>query len=118
MKLSAIAGCRNNLTGVSRGMKAILRGAVVSFLGYSSLALADTYTGVVSDTKKFHNGGEVVDMDGRYPAQKMSFYVPPEDAAKVGPLPPEGAKVTATGDVTQYRGKPEIKIHAPNQWKW
>ena len=99
-------------------MKTILRLAVVSFVGLFSAAYADTYTGVVSDTKTFHNGGEVVDLDGHYPNQKMSFFVPPEDAAKVGPLPPEGAKVTATGDITQYRGKPEIKIHGPAQWKW
>jgi hypothetical protein len=34
----------------------------------SSGAVADTYTEVVSDTKHFHNGGFVVDLDGPYPS--------------------------------------------------
>jgi hypothetical protein len=79
---------------------------------------ADTYTGVVSDVKHFHNGGVAVDLDGKWPNQKMTFYVPPDEAAAVGTMPPDGAKVTATGTVEPYRGKPEIKIHKADQWKW
>jgi len=80
--------------------------------------IADTYTGVVSDVKHFAHGGVAVDLDGKYPDQKMTLYVSPKDEATVGALPPEGAKVTATGTTTQYHGKPEIKIHAAGQWKW
>jgi hypothetical protein len=87
----------------------------VSMTGYS---LADTYTGMVSDVKHFHNGGVAVDLDGHWPHEKMALYIPPRDAAAVGALPAEGAKVTATGTVDQYRGKPEIKIHQASQWKW
>jgi hypothetical protein len=97
-------------------MKALL--FVCALLAFSLPALAGTYTGIVSGVKHFHNGGVAVDLDGAYPNQKMTFYVPPEDAAKVGPLPPEGAKVTATGTQALYKGKPEIKIFAPDQWKW
>ena len=71
---------------------------------------ADTYTGVVSGGEHFHNGGVAVDLDGTYPNEKMTLYLPPEAEAKVGQLPPIGATVTATGPVTQYHGKPEIKI--------
>jgi len=81
-------------------------------------AIADTYTGVVSQVKHFHNGGIAVDMDGRWPDQAMTFYIAPADVDAVGALPPEGAKVTATGAKDMYRGKPEIKIHKADQWKW
>jgi hypothetical protein len=91
--------------------------AVVLFLA-ALPAFADTYTGVVSGVKHFAKGGVAVDMDGKYPDQKMTLYVSPKDEATVGALPAEGAKVTATGEVTPYHGKPEIKIHAADQWKW
>ena len=81
-------------------------------------APVDIYTGVVSGVKHFKHGGVAVDMDGKYPDQKMTLYVSPEDEAAVGKLPPEGSKVTATGTITQYHGKPEIKIHDAGQWKW
>lgn len=81
-------------------------------------AAADTYTGVVSDVKHFHNGGIAVDLDGHWPHEKMALYLPSTDAATVGALPVEGDKVTATGTVDQYHGKPEIKIHQASQWKW
>ena len=81
-------------------------------------AVADTYTGVVSGVKQFASGGVAVDLDGKYPDQKMTLYVSPKDEATVGALPSEGAKVTATGTITHYRGEPEIKIHEAGQWKW
>ncbi len=81
-------------------------------------ALADTYTGVVSGVKHFSAGAVAVDLDGKYPHEKMALYIPAADVAAVGALPTEGAKVTATGDVIQYKGKPEIKITAKSQWSW
>ena len=91
--------------------------AVVLFC-ITAPAFANTYTGVVSGVKHFAKGGVAVDMDGKYPEEKMTLYVCPKDEATVGALPPEGAKVRATGTTTQYHGKPEIKIHEASQWKW
>lgn len=48
----------------------------------------------------------------------MTFYVPAEDTSKVGALPARGAKVTATGSIVAYKGKPEIKILESKQWTW
>jgi len=101
--------------GYNAGMKSIL---IILLAGMSVPALADTYTGVVEGTKHFRNGGIVVDLDGKYPNEKMQLYVPPADANAVGPLPSEGAKVTATGDIISYHSKPEIKIRQPSQWHW
>lgn len=81
-------------------------------------AFADTYTGIVSGGKHFRNGGVAVDLDGTYPNEKMTLYLAPGSEAKVGKLPPIGCTVTASGPVTQYHGKPEIKIESANQWKW
>jgi hypothetical protein len=97
-------------------MRTVLCAAVLFFLSVS--AFADTYTGIVSGVKHFSQGGIAVNLDGKYPDQKMTLYVSPKDEAVVGALPSEGAKITATGTITQYRGKPEIKIHEPGQWKW
>jgi len=97
-------------------MRAFL--CLCAFLALSLPSLADSYTGIVSGVKHFHSGGIAVDLDGKYPDQKFTFYVPPEAAAKVGALPPEGAKVTGTGTQIAYKGKPEIKIFTADQWKW
>jgi hypothetical protein len=96
-------------------MKALL----FSILILSTIpAVADSYTGVVSGVKHFSGGAVAVDLDGKYPHEKMALYVPAIDAAAVGALPTEGAKVTATGDVVPYKGKPEIKITTKSQWSW
>jgi hypothetical protein len=81
-------------------------------------AAADTYTGIVSGVKHFARGGVAVDLDGHYPDQKMTLYISARVEAAVGALPPEGAKVTATGKITSYKGKSEIKIEQAAQWKW
>ncbi len=97
-------------------MKPILTLVLAAVL--SVPVMADTYTGVVSDVKHFRNGGLAVDLDGHYPAEKMALYVPPSAAAGIGALPTKGNKVTATGTIGSYRGRPEIKIWKPDQWKW
>jgi len=97
-------------------MKLIL--ALIALLISITMASADTYTGVVSGVKHFASGGAAVDLDGKYPEQKMTLYVSARDEATVGKLPTDGASVTATGTITQYHGKPEIKIHNAGQWKW
>jgi DNA/RNA endonuclease YhcR with UshA esterase domain len=96
----------------------ILVAVLVAFTVLVTPGLADTYTGTVSDTKHFHNGGIAVDLDGEYPNEKMALYVAPADAATIGPIPTVGARVTASGTIKPYRGKPEIKIHKAGQWKW
>jgi hypothetical protein len=97
-------------------MKSILTLAIVVALSFN--AVADTYTGLVGEVKHFKNGGVAVDLDGRYPRQKMALYVPPAAVSGIGALPTEGTKVTATGTIGSYRGTPEIRILKPDQWKW
>jgi DNA/RNA endonuclease YhcR with UshA esterase domain len=48
----------------------------------------------------------------------MTLYLAPDVEATVGKVPPIDATVAATGPVTQYHGKPEIKIESASQWKW
>jgi DNA/RNA endonuclease YhcR with UshA esterase domain len=91
--------------------------SVVIMVSFSCLALADTYTGIVSEVKQFHSGGTAVDMDGTYPNQKMVLYVAAGET-KVTKMPAVGDTVTSTGTVTSYKGRPEIKIHSDAQWKW
>jgi hypothetical protein len=96
-----------------------MKALILSLTLLSSIpALAGTYTGVVFGVKHFANGGVAVDLDGKYPHQKMALYVPPADVAVVGALPTEGAKVIANGTVETYKGQPEIKIHDKSQWSW
>ena len=57
-------------------------------------------------------------MPQEYPHEKMQLYVAPKDFAAVGTILPEGSKVTASGTIGQYHGRPEIKIHSSRQWKW
>jgi hypothetical protein len=79
---------------------------------------ADTYSGVVWNVKHFNKGGVAVDLDGAYPQQKMTLYVPASSEDAVGTLPKEGDHITATGAVVQYKGRPEIKILSADQWKF
>jgi hypothetical protein len=83
-------------------------------------APAATYTGVVSFVRHYSNGGVEVDLDGKFPDQKMTLYIPQGEEEEVGMLPQEGDKVAAMGPVKQYGTKrtPEIVIHSTAQWKW
>ncbi len=76
------------------------------------------YTGEVYGVKYLPRGDVAIDMDGRYPNQKMTLYVSAADFVSVEPIPPVGAKVTAKGKVTEYQGHQEIRIHSRSQWKW
>ena len=96
-------------------MKSIL---IVVLMATSLPVMADNYTGIVAGTKHFRNGGIVVDLDAKFPNEKMQLYVPPEDAGAIGAIPVVGTKVTATGDIASYHGRPEIKIHQATQWHW
>jgi hypothetical protein len=96
----------------------ILGITVLAIIALGMPVMADSYSGIVSDVKHFHNGGVAIDLDGHYPHQRMALYVPPADAAAVGPIPTVGTKVTANGTIKPYHGKPEIKILKADQWKW
>ena len=78
----------------------------------------DSYTGIVSEIKHFHDGGIAIDLDGKYPREKMILYVPSEDVSAIGAMPPENTNVTAHGVIVPYKGTPEIKMHQAKQWTW
>jgi hypothetical protein len=86
----------------------------------SSCSRSD-YTGTMSELKPTRSG-VIIDVDGRYPDQKMTFYVPRATEArwitvhKGWPLP--GTTVTAKGPVISYKGHPEIVIDDPAQLTW
>jgi len=76
------------------------------------------YTGTVDEIHPTRSS-VLIDMDGRYPYQKMTLYLPREAVSRIqGRWPAIGATVTAKGEVTNYRGRPEIIIRDPSQLSW
>jgi hypothetical protein len=76
------------------------------------------FTGRVDEIRSVRSG-VVVDLDGRYPNQKMTLYLPRETVFRIhGHWPTIGARITAKGAVTNYRGRPEIVINDPSQLSW
>jgi len=76
------------------------------------------YTGTVEDIHRTRSS-VLIDLDGRYPNQKMTLYLPSEAVFRVhGHWPAIGTTITAKGEVTNYRGRPEIVIHDPSQLSW
>jgi hypothetical protein len=84
-----------------------------------------------------HNTGYglAIDMDGKYPNQKMTVWIPArslkdfyEGAASIRQdvdktynpvLPQVGENLLIYGPVTEYKGKPEIVVnHVADQMKW
>jgi len=69
-----------------------------------------TYEGAVSGVKEFKGGSVAINLDGAYPNQKMTIYLP-KDAAKGMPANntfEKGDRVKATGTFKIYKGRPEI----------
>ena len=61
----------------------------------------------------------LIDLAGHYPDQKMALYVPKETCLLIhGHWPTIGTTVRVKGDVTTYRGRPEIIINDPSQLTW
>ncbi len=56
-----------------------------------------------------------IDLDGKYPDQKMTLYIRASNIAKFTALPHDGDVVKATGPETHYHGKPEIVLRDPSQ---
>jgi DNA/RNA endonuclease YhcR with UshA esterase domain len=76
------------------------------------------YTGTVDEIHPARSS-ILIDLDGRYPHQKMTLYLPKETIFRIhGHWPAIGATITAKGEVTDYRGRPEIVIHDPSQLTW
>ena len=76
------------------------------------------YTGTVDDIHPTRSS-VLIDLDGRYPYQKMTLYVPKETVFLIhGRWPAIGSTITAKGEVTTYRGRPEIVINDPSQLSW
>ncbi len=79
------------------------------------------YTGTVSEIKGVR-AGVVIHLEGHYPNQKMTLYIPSETASRWDAVHPGwpriGMKVKATGAVIEYRGRTEIVIEDPKQVTW
>ena len=86
-------------------------------LVFSVLAHAD-YTGTVTRVKPLTGGAMAIYLDGEEANAKMTLYVSSKELKMIGPLPPVGAKVTATGTETRRKKRREIKILSAEQWKW
>ena len=86
-------------------------------LAFSALAHAD-YTGTVVRVKHLTGGGYAVYLDGDETNAKMTLYIAPKDLKTIGPVPPVGAKLTATGPDVRRKQRREMKITSADQWKW
>jgi hypothetical protein len=84
--------------------------ACVSVCGCTHVA----YTGQVSEVRQLR-GGMVIDLDGAYPNQAMTVYIPRNDEYKFTGLPSIGDTLAVKGQITQYRGRPEIFVSSPAQ---
>ncbi len=74
-----------------------------------------SYTGQVSEVRQLR-GGIVVDLDGAYPNQGMTIYIPKRYEGDVI-IPSEGQRITVTGAQKNYRGRPEIEVTSNDQIK-
>ena len=76
------------------------------------------YAGHIDEVRNTR-GGVVIDLDGRYPNQKMVVFIPREYIASMGGhFPRLGTTLKVTGSVTDYKGSPEIIITSPDQLTW
>ncbi len=80
------------------------------------------YQGMVSEARGT-GSGLVIDLDGRYPNQKMTVWIPGrvfrDFMQSGGQLPQPGWFVIVTGATTQYRGHPEIVVNdVSTQMRW
>ena len=79
------------------------------------------YSGMVSEVKGVRSG-VLIDLDGHYPNQTMTLFIPQSTLARWSEShpgwPAVGTRVRAIGPVTEYRGRPEIVITDPAQVTW
>ncbi|MGH7994822.1 MAG: nucleotide-binding protein [Opitutaceae bacterium] len=74
--------------------------------------------GVVERAHVSHSGMEFLDFDGAYPNAPFTAVVFAADASAVGDLSDlEGKRVTVTGKIAEYKGKPEIVVRRRDELK-
>ena len=56
-----------------------------------------------------------INLDGAYPNQIFTILIWGDDRPNVGPLPQDGDRVCATGEIKDYRGVPEIVVQSKSQ---
>jgi DNA/RNA endonuclease YhcR with UshA esterase domain len=75
-----------------------------------------TITDRVDGVHQSGKGNIFLNMDGKYPNQAFTAFVPSSSAAKFSnPQQYEGRTVSVSGKITLYRGKPEIVVTSPSQ---
>lgn len=79
-------------------------------------------TATVSDkVDGFHQSGKgniFLNMGGRYPNQAFTAFIPSSAASNIpSPQQYEGKRVSVSGKIALYRGKPEIIVTSPTQLK-
>ena len=64
-------------------------------------------------------GNTFLNIGARYPNQTFTGWIPPASPVNKSPLLSgiEGKKVKITGRIEMYKGKPEIRINAAEQWR-
>jgi hypothetical protein len=56
-----------------------------------------------------------INLDAPFPNQIFTILIWGEDRPNVGELPAEGSRACATGEIRNYRGKPEIEVKTKEQ---
>jgi DNA/RNA endonuclease YhcR with UshA esterase domain len=116
-------------------MKKIIFSAVISFISFSAFSQTTisakdaashkdekvTLTDVVAGGKYFSNSGiTLLDIGAPHPNESLTLLIKGDDRKKFATAPEttfKGKKVTITGTVIDFKGKPEIVITEPDQIK-
>ena len=70
--------------------------------------VSPSYSGVVSGLKGTQSG-IIVDLDGTYPNEKMTIWIPKKVYPEIqGRLPKIGSRIKVLGRTVEYHGRPEI----------
>jgi len=72
--------------------------------------------GKVFDTHHSGPGNSFINLDGAYPNQAFTVFIPGQkapDAIDIRSF--EGKNICVTGRIALYKGKPQIVVHAPTQ---
>jgi hypothetical protein len=94
---------------ISSIIAVVLVGAAILYFAFPH------YRGTVSQAKEVRSG-IIFDLDGYYPNQKMTLFIPRSSETRMaGHWPVVGRQVDVSGAVTQYRGRPEIVVTSPDQ---
>jgi hypothetical protein len=103
-----------------RSVRLISAGAVIAgLLAVAVFFLIEPpYVGVLSDLKATRSG-VILDLDGHYPAEKMSVWVTKSACVQLyGHWPQVGTRLKVIGKRSSYRGRPEIVVNDSSQLVW